>query len=200
MPLPANSQIACPACGAFFPQPGVELRNLLQCPACWRPTEIAVFPAYDRPVTAGTAAEKVVMDGEATCFYHSNHRALIPCDACGRFLCALCDLDLNGRHFCPPCLELATTKKTVQALERDRTRWDKIIFTLLAIPIVFCFAFAFVPFTSLAALVLVAWKWGSPGSLVSNTRVRFVIYGVLAMVEFVTGGVFWWMMFIRPHP
>lgn len=197
MSLEANPQIACPACGAFFPRPSIELKGLQQCPACWRSTEIAVFPAYDRPATTGATAEKVIMDGEATCFYHANHRALVPCDACGRFLCALCDLDLNGRHFCPPCLELATTKKTVQVLERNRTRWDKIIFTLLILPLLFCYIF--VPFTSLAALVLVVWKWGSPGSLVNNTRVRFVIYGVVATAEFAGSCLLWWMAFVRPH-
>jgi hypothetical protein len=197
MPLPANSQIACPSCGAFFPLSGADLRSLLQCPACWRPTEIAVFPAYDRPAATGAAAEKVVMDGEATCFYHSTHRALVPCDACGRFLCALCDLDLNGRHYCPQCLEVAMTKNTVQELERNRTRWDKIIFSLLLVPLLFCYIF--VPFTSLAALILVVWKWKSPGSLVSNTRVRLIIFGVLAAVEFVLSSILWWMMFVRHH-
>ncbi|MDR3456911.1 MAG: hypothetical protein P4N60_05655 [Verrucomicrobiae bacterium] len=166
-----------------------------QCPACWRPTEVTLFPAFDWPVTAGATAEKVVMDGEATCFYHADHRAHVPCDACGRFLCALCDLDLNGRHFCPQCLELAMTKNTVQALERNRTRWDKVIFALLLVPLFFCYIL--VPVTSLAALVLIGMKWKAPGSLVSNTRVRFIVFAVLATLEFVGGSFMWWMVLGR---
>lgn len=192
MSRPANTQIGCPNCGAFFSLWATELKALSECPACRRPTEIIVFPAYDRPVSAGVAAEKVIMDGEATCFYHPDHRALVPCDACGRFICGLCDLDVNGRHFCPQCLEKAMTKNTVQSLERNRTRWDYIVFVLLVLPLVFCYVF--VPATALAALGVIAWKWKSPPSLVSNTRVRFIVYSIIALVEFVVGSILWWMM------
>ena len=197
MPLPANSLITCPACGAYFPPSGMDLQRLSQCPSCSRPTEITVFPAYDRPVAAGVTAEKVIMDGEATCFYHADHRAHVPCDACGRFLCALCDLDLNGRHFCPQCLEVAMTKNTVQVLERNRTRWDKIVLGLLLVPLVVFCLYMFVPVTSLGALILIGLKWKAPGSLVSNTRVRLIIYGVLAVAEFVGGSLMWWMILTR---
>lgn len=188
----ANSPIGCPNCGAFFPLAPAELQALTQCPTCRRPTEIVLFPAYDRPVSTGAAAEKVIMDGEAACFYHPDHRALVPCDACGRFICALCDLDVNGRHFCPQCLEKAMTKNTVQSLERNRTRWDYIIFVLLLVPLIFCYIF--VPATALAALVVIGWKWKAPPSLVNNTRVRFIVYTIVAVVEMVVGCIGWWMI------
>ena len=165
MALPVNPHITCPDCGASFPTSAFELRALAECPGCRRPTEVTPFPAYDRPAAAVATAEKVIMEGESTCFYHSGNRAHVPCDSCGRFLCALCDLDLNGRHLCAPCLEKAMTKNTDVTLERNRTRWDKIIFSLLVLPLIFCYVFT--PFTSLAALVLVAWKWKAPGSQVT---------------------------------
>lgn len=198
MALPVNPQIACPNCGAFFGAVIPDLQAMTECPSCSRPTQIILFPAFDRPVAAGTTAEKVVMDGEATCFYHAGHRAHVPCDACGRFLCALCDLDLNGRHFCPQCLEVAMTKNTVQELERNRTRWDKIIFSLLLFPLLLCYIL--VPLTSLAALFLIGWKWKAPPSQVNNTRVRLVIYGAVAVLELVLGCTMWWMMFGRTRP
>ena len=198
MALPLNPQIACPNCGAFFRASVLELQAMTECPACSRLTQINLFPAFDRPVAAGAAAEKVVMDGEATCFYHAGHRAHVPCDACGRFLCALCDLDLNGRHYCPQCLEVAMTKNTVQELERNRTRWDRIISTLLLAPLLLCFTIMIMPITSLAVLILIGWKWNAPASLVTNTRVHLIVYAVVAVLELMGGGILWWRMFVRP--
>jgi uncharacterized integral membrane protein len=187
----APNSPACPNCGAFFPVAGAELAALSECPRCLRSTRVILFPAYDRPATVGPTAEKVVLDGEATCFYHQQYRALVPCDACGRFLCALCDLHLQGRHLCPTCLETAMKKGTDQSLERNRTRWDQIISTLLLLPLLFCYIF--IPLTSLAALSLIVWKWKAPGSLVSNTRMHLVIYAIVAVLEFMAGSVIWWM-------
>jgi len=196
MSSPVNSPINCPNCGAYFPSTAAGLQVLAECPACRRQTQITVFPAYDRPVAVGVAAEKVVMEGEATCFYHPENRAQVPCDACGRFLCALCDLDLNGKHFCPQCLEKAMTKNSLQAIERTRTRWDIIIFLLLLLPLMPCFML-FVPVTALGALVLIGVKWKAPRSLVSNARLRFIIFAILASIELVAGSIMWWTMFLH---
>jgi hypothetical protein len=92
---------------------------------------------------------------------------------------------------------LASTKKTDQTLERNRTRWDKIRLSLLILPLLFCYIFT--PFTSLAALVLVVLKWKAPGSMVSNTRVRLIVFGVVALLEFVGSCLIWWMAFGRSH-
>ncbi|MBW8864612.1 MAG: hypothetical protein JF609_06760 [Verrucomicrobia bacterium] len=190
----ANSYIACPNCGAFLPSTTAELQALTGCRACQRPMEVAVFPAYERPIAVGVAAEKVVMEGEAACFYHPDNRAQVPCDACGRFLCALCDLDLNGKHFCPQCLEKAMQKNTLQSVERTRTRWDMIVFLLLLLPVIPCFLLL-LPLTALCALVLIGVKWNAPRSLVSNVRVRFIIYAILGVLELIGGCVMWWNMF-----
>ena len=193
MALPANSPVTCPNCGAYFPAAVSALAMLGQCPACARPTKVILFPAFDRPAAAGAKAEKVVMDDEAACFFHPGNRAHVPCDNCGRFLCALCDLDLNGRHFCSPCLEKATSKNSLEAIERNRTRWDQIIAALVILPVVLCYFM--VPVTSLAALVLIGWKWKAPPSRVSNPRPRLIIYAILAVIELVTGSILWDMFF-----
>jgi hypothetical protein len=173
------------------------LAALSQCPACQLSTQVLLFPAYDRPAPAGAPAQKVVMEGEAACFYHPNHRAYVPCDACGRFLCALCDLELQGRHLCPACLETASKKGNVQSLERNRTRWDQIVLLVLLVPLPCCYIL--VPFTSLAGLGLIIWKWKSASSLVSNTRLRMIIYAFVAVVEFAVGSIIWYMGFLQPH-
>jgi ribosomal protein S27E len=197
MPASAQTLLNCPNCGAPFPHDAASLAALGECPGCARATQVVVFPAFEKPPATATLAETVVAEGEATCFYHPQKRAHIPCDGCGRFLCAMCDLDLGGQHLCPQCLETGAKKGKLQSLERNRTRWDQIVSTLLILPVIFCY-FA-LPITSLAALILIGWRWKTPGSLVSNSRVRFIVYAIVAALEFLGSIVAWGIMIFRPN-
>ncbi len=192
MSTASNNVLNCPNCGKSLSELTDLLPAVERCPACERQTRVVVFPAFSRPAVKGATAEAVMMEGEATCFYHAKKRAQVPCDECGRFLCAVCDLEVNGRHLCPQCLETGAKKGKVQSLERGRFRWDQVISTLLVLPLISC-GFL-LPLTSLAALVLVVWKWKSPPSLVSNTRVLLIVCAALAFIEFVAGSAFWWFM------
>ncbi|HTI97262.1 MAG TPA: hypothetical protein VL527_00055 [Dongiaceae bacterium] len=187
----ALAEIKCPKCGAAFPPGPPGLRPLSGCLRCGKLTQVLAFPALDRPASRGSAGELVVTEGEATCFYHPQKRAHVPCDACGRFICAMCDLEVSGQHLCPQCLETGAKKGKIKTLERSRTRWDQIVLSLLALPLLIYFI---VPATSLAALVILGWQWKKPGSLVAHTRWRFIICGVIAIMEFSTSSIFWWMM------
>src|SRR4029453_12242931 len=60
------------------------------CPACGTLLEVEVFPAFHRSLPAVAAAEAVLTDEEASCFFHPEKKAVVPCQACGRFLCLLC--------------------------------------------------------------------------------------------------------------
>jgi ribosomal protein S27E len=192
MAAPANLPVACPSCGASFPFAAAELAALQACPRCAKPTRVILFPAYDRAPEMGQVAETVVMEGEATCFYHPQKRAHVPCDSCGRFLCAMCDLDMGGRHLCPQCVDAGVKKGKVQSLERGRTRWDLIISSTLFLPLVLCYMVA--PLSSLVALVFIVWKWKAPPSQVVNTRVRLGVYTVVALVEFIGSVAIWWFL------
>ena len=186
-----HNTLNCPNCGkslSDFPDllPAVE-----QCPSCKRAMRVVIFPSFHRPVIKGATAETVMVEGEAACFYHARKRAQVPCDDCGRFLCAVCDLELNGRHLCPQCLETGAKKGRVQSLERGRFRWDQVILHLVLVPLVICGLL--LPLTSLATLALVVWKWKSPPSLVSNTRLTLMVCAVFAMIEFVGSSALWWL-------
>src|SRR5438874_13754528 len=76
------------------------------------------------------------MEGEAGCFYHPQKRAIIPCAACGRFLCALCDVELNDEHLCPVCLETGRKKGKLTQLETKRTLYDSSALILSVLPII----------------------------------------------------------------
>jgi hypothetical protein len=42
---------------------------------------------------------------QATCFFHPDKAFQACCQRCGRFVCALCDLQLGAEHVCPTCFE-----------------------------------------------------------------------------------------------
>ena len=99
--MPAIAQpIACPKCRAvlgpeFFNQPAWGT-----CPSCEAKLRVEIFPALFREEKI-VAGEAIQAPGEASCFYHPEKKAAVVCDACGRFLCSLCEVDFDGRTFAP---------------------------------------------------------------------------------------------------
>ena len=63
---------------------------------------------------------------QASCFYHPNKKASVPCDNCGRFLCALCDVDFGGRRLCPACIEAGSGTESETTLDTRRILYDKL--------------------------------------------------------------------------
>jgi hypothetical protein len=133
---------------------------------------VAVFPAFRRLPPKGALPETVLVEGEAACFYHATKRAVVPCAECGRFLCALCDVQLHGRHLCPNCLEAGRRKAQFTELETGRTLLDGAALQV-AIVTLLCPLFWFIgAVTGPLAIVLAIRSWFRPGSLVPRTRIR----------------------------
>lgn len=159
------------------------------CPACQATLQVIPFPALGRQAPTGGASEPVANPDDAACFQHPTKKAVVPCDACGRFLCALCDLEVEGQHLCPACLESGRRKGTVAALERSRTRWDQITVTLAALGLVTgCLA----PVAAVANLVITVLKWNQPQSRVASGRATMVGATAIAWVlALVAAGIAW---------
>ena len=128
------------------------------CPACGVPLQIEVFPALFRPVRKSSLGEVVMVPGESACFYHENKKAVVVCEACGRFLCALCDCELHDQHFCPGCLEVGKKKRTVEQLETSRVLYDRQALLYSVVPLLI---------TGVAAIYLAIRHRKTPGSLVA---------------------------------
>ncbi|HEV2695951.1 MAG TPA: hypothetical protein VG347_23895 [Verrucomicrobiae bacterium] len=186
--MPAIAQpIACPKCKAVL---GAEFFNQpvwLPCPSCASGLRVAVFPALFREEKT-VAAERIMTEGEASCFYHPEKKAAVVCESCGRFVCALCDMDFNGQHLCPACLESGGKKGKIAKLQNTRTRHDRIAIALAVLPmLIFYFTIVSAP----AALFYSIWHWKSPGSIVPNwRRLNLVIAIIIASLE-ITG----WVVF-----
>ena len=113
--------------------------DMIPCPGCGTPTRTLIFPALFRESAPGTAGESLTADDDASCFYHPGKKAVIPCDVCGRFLCALCDVAFNDQHLCPSCLEKGKQKRKIKNLENHRILYDRLAFYLAIIPMLFIF-------------------------------------------------------------
>src|SRR5258708_17744559 len=109
--------VACTKCRTPVPPELYNTHELRTCPSCRARLQIEVFPAVLRPPGPGASGEAVVTDGEASCFYHPAKRAVVPCDSCGRFLCAVCDVEMDGQHLCPGCIESGRKKGRMVKLE-----------------------------------------------------------------------------------
>ncbi len=171
----------CTRCGAPLPLTSPGIQSLTRCAGCGVEFALMTFAALRQAPASGATAERVLEEGESTCFYHAQKRAVVPCDQCGRFLCSLCDIELDGKHLCPSCLETGRDWRKLRTLEQKRTRYDQVVWSLLILPLPFCAVSG--PITSSAALVLALWQWRAPPSLVANTRLRLVLAIVVGCAE-----------------
>jgi len=178
--------LSCSQCKTPLPEDIIGQRELIPCPTCATRWQVEVFPALFRRVVPGRNGELLLSDGEASCFYHPNKKASMPCQNCGRFLCALCDCDLHGRHICPACLEAGKTRGKIKNLENQRILYDSIALSLALLPLLI---FYFTVITAPMALYVAIRYWSAPLSLLRRTKVRFVLAILIAGLQIIGWGV-----------
>jgi hypothetical protein len=178
--------VQCPKCSAWLLDGIFNQPELTPCPACGVPLQVEIFPALFRKIAPGQSGETVIVEGESGCFYHPQKKAVLPCDGCGRFLCALCDCQLNGQHFCPACLETGKTRGRIKSLDNQRTLYDSIALSLAVYPLLI---FYFTVITAPMALFVAIRYWKSPPSLVHRGKIRFVVAVILALLQIAGWGI-----------
>ena len=177
-----SALLLCPKCKIGLTASVMNRPNLTLCPACAVPLQVEIFPALFRRIAEGRDGEAVLVEGESTCFYHPQKKAVLPCEGCGRFLCALCDCELHGQHFCPVCLEVGRKKRKIKSLENERTLYDRIALALAVLPmLIFYFTFVTAP----AALFIALRYWNYPRSIVRPSRIRLVLAIIFASLQIV---------------
>ena len=178
--------IACPRCRQPWPTELCNTGSFVACPVCRTATQVELFPAWIRPLTAGSAGEMILTEGEASCFFHPAKRAAIACHNCGRFLCGLCDVDLNGRHLCPVCLESGQRKGELTDFESRRVLYDSGALGLAILPVLI---WPVTMVTAPMAIGVVFYGWNKPGGLVRRSRWRYVAALIISLAELVGWGV-----------
>lgn len=172
--------IHCPKCKAALLNHAFNQDALTPCAACNTPLQIEIFPALFRPVEAGRTGEVVLVEGEASCFYHPQKKAVLPCQSCGRFLCALCDCEHLGRHLCPTCLETGRSKGKIPSLENKRLRYDNLALALALLPMLL---FYFTIITAPMTLYVVIRHRKAPLGLTQRSRTKLLIAAVIASLQ-----------------
>ena len=171
--------ISCSACSWPLPPEFWNRDSAARCPGCGTQVQVLVFPALAR-AGAGASPEALGEESEASCFYHPRNRAAVPCDECGRFLCRLCELDVDGRHLCPGCFAAGVRGRMIRETDTRRTMYDSLALALATLPAIFIWP-ALV--TAPVALYFVIRHWKSPRSILPRTRVRFVLAALFALAE-----------------
>ena len=182
---------ACPSCEATLTSAFCNTLEAVTCPACQSAIQLRIFPAFFKRTAPGQTGETILEDGISGCFYHDTKKAVVHCDACGRFLCALCDLEMEGRHYCPSCLQAGRTKNQLPQLESRRTLYDSMALNLCIIPLFWFVGFVTAP----VALYLAILSLFRPSSIVPRTRIRAWLAMVLALAQIVLWGWAFYRMF-----
>ncbi|NCC51576.1 MAG: hypothetical protein EOM20_10205 [Spartobacteria bacterium] len=193
MTTPTETVMACPACkGAFTPDQMMS-PILFACPGCRRETQVLAFPALLRPLQKGAEGETLLVDTDASCFYHPDKRAVRPCDGCGRFLCSLCDVELGQQHLCPQCIQTGVKKNKIETLNREITAYDNMALALALYPVLF---WMITCITAPAALFVVARYWNRKTSIVPRGKYRFVAAAIIALLQ-IAGWIFFIALMIH---
>lgn len=120
--------IACPSCHAIQAADVVNTGEMSPCIHCGKALRIDVFNAFLR--RDETAALSTQAQGQAECFYHPGQLAVVPCAACGRLLCDVCQVELEGRSLCMACLQAGRDKQKITAMQNRHVRYDEIALAL----------------------------------------------------------------------
>jgi hypothetical protein len=179
----------CLGCKGVLPAVLLNRNELTPCPHCGVAVQAEVFPALLRPPAIGHAGEATLLETEASCYYHADKKAVVPCESCGRFLCALCDCHLAGKHYCPSCLETGPSKGRMPNLENSRMLYDSIALSLAVLPVALLFGIYFTFITAPMAIYVAIRYWNAPRSIVGRTRARYVVALVLAVGQIAAWGV-----------
>jgi len=171
--------IQCGKCRAPVPEELFNHADFAPCGQCATPLKAEVYPARYRAAPLAPI-DAVVGEEEASCFFHPEKRAVLSCEACGRFICRLCDCEIRGQHLCPTCLESGRRKEKIENIETSRVLYDRIAFALAIYPVIF---YPLMVITAPAALFVAIRYWNAPSSILPRTKIRFVIAIIAALVE-----------------
>ena len=178
----SSFQLLCPKCKIALRENVINRGQLAPCPGCASALQVEVFPALFRPIQTGQSGEAVLIETESSCFYHLQKKAVVHCEGCGRFLCALCDCVLHGQHFCPQCLETGKKKGKIKSIENERTLYDSIALGLAVVPLLLIYV-TFL--TAPIALYVAIRYWKAPRSIVHRSRIRLVLAMIFASLQII---------------
>lgn len=174
----------CSRCRAPLPVEAIT-EAPASCPGCGTALHVVAFPALLAQPEKGETGEGLHVDDDSACFYHPKKQAVVPCGHCGRFLCALCDVEMRGEHLCPACVEEGVIEGRLGDLKTEYVRYDSIALTIAVIPAIFLWpSLVAAPM----ALYLSLRHWKTRLSIVPRVRWRFIAAIALSLLQLIGWG------------
>ena len=173
--------ILCPNCNGALPDWFLRTRvttNL--CPSCYSGLTVELFPALFEQSRPAEQPSATLAEGEACCYEHATKRAVALCNHCGRFLCGLCEVEVDGCIWCPACLGLDKPVPKLPSLERRRVLHDSIALTLSTWPALFMYPTLI---SAPTTLFLTFRYWKAPSSIIPRNKWRFIVAAILASLQ-----------------
>ena len=118
--------ISCPSCAGEFVPLDTQSQS---CPYCDKQLQIRLWPIALQNTNAAMA-----LSDQATCFFHPDKAFQACCQRCGRFVCALCDLQLGAEHVCPACFERGRSSTGTEARKAE-WRYRDVLYDSMALTI-----------------------------------------------------------------
>lgn len=176
----------CPSCGWVLGGDELQTATPIPCEQCGVEFIFHAFPAMIRERAAIRTGEKLSDTAEASCYYHVDKVAEVTCEECGRFICGLCDLELDGTHLCPACFQTGVTNKKIAKVENRRTLHDSVALSTAVLPMLTVY---FTLLTAPIALFLSIRHWNTPGSILPRTKIRFIFAILISLAQLVVWGI-----------
>jgi ssDNA-binding Zn-finger/Zn-ribbon topoisomerase 1 len=183
--MPAGPALSCPKCQRKLDAVSWHDETSGICLNCHTDFQFLPFPALTARSVAAVPGAAVPAE-DAVCFFHAENKAEVVCESCGRFLCAVCAIDFAGQKLCPSCI--ATKKARPLQEDKSRVLYGGFAIALAGGPMIL---WPMTAVTAPVALGYVIYGWRRPRSLVTPSRARLVIAGVLAVLQIVG-----WLLFL----
>ncbi len=185
--------LGCVKCDTPYDLSRYSEDRVISCPNCRREHELHLYPAYFRESLPVAGSEAKLLESEASCFHHPDKRAIVSCETCGRFLCDLCRVEFEETELCLSCFEVLRKTEGVLKLQRRRILWDNIALSLAVLPILIWFITIV---TAPVALFITFRHWRERStSIVPRTRFRYVLASIIAGLQLLGWGFFFFSIF-----
>jgi hypothetical protein len=175
---------ACPICRTIQPIGAANSGRMHKCPDCGRHLSGDLFPAFFRPMADAATGRALREDGPSECFNHPGKQAEAICAGCGRLLCALCEIQLDGKSLCLKCLQAGYEKKSIATLEKQRTLYDNMALVAAFWPPLVFFVFPSLITAPLAIFIALRY-WKTPLSILPRTKLRYILAMTLSCLQIV---------------
>lgn len=183
----AGGLVECPRCRGVLSASAVAataVAGRVTCRWCSGRFAGVLFPALFRAAAAGQAGEALADPAQSACFFHAGRRAVVACDACGRFLCALCDLPLGSGHLCPSCLDNPAARQRTAAMaprQSSALLYDNVALALAGLPMLVVWP----TLVTAPATLVVVWRYWNrvQSARPRRAHLRFVLAALLALAQ-----------------